>query len=64
MEQIQTNLLPYTFTESQLERLAVYRAAVAAGYYNEGFAGAWDHRSSGSALEPCRPSAQLEPGGR
>jgi hypothetical protein len=64
MEQLQTQLLPYTFTESQLARLAVYKAAVAAGYFNEGFVGAWEHRGSVRTLEPRHPSFDQEPGGR
>jgi hypothetical protein len=63
MEQVQTELLPYTFTESQLARLAVYKAAVVAGYYNDGWAGARNGRVPTQPLEPSRPSLQQEPRG-
>jgi hypothetical protein len=64
MEQVQTDRLPYFFTESQVARLAVYKAAVVAGYYNEGFGVDLNPRVPTQPLEPSRPGRRQEPRGR
>jgi len=55
---------PGTFTPQELERLAVYRAAVAAGFYTDGQAQATDPAPGDEAVEPGDPGATAEQLGR
>ena len=55
---IWTDAAVHHFTDQELARLAIYRAAVRAGYYNEGATATAPARGRAGA-EAVRPSAEV-----